>query len=37
MDYVGRVVEGDSLSVLGGIADGIVQVCITSPPYWSLL
>lgn len=30
------LIEGDAASVLARIPDGIVQTCITSPPYWSL-
>lgn len=28
--------QGDCLSVLSEIPDAVVQVCVTSPPYWGL-
>jgi len=31
---LGRLYNGDVLEVLSGMASGIVQTCITSPPYW---
>lgn len=31
-----RVLVGDSRQVLGRIEPGIVQCCVTSPPYWGL-
>jgi DNA modification methylase len=31
-----RVVCGDALEVLAGLPDGLVQTCVTSPPYWGL-
>ncbi len=31
-----RVLVGDSRQVLGQIEPGIVQCCVTSPPYWGL-
>ena len=31
-----RIIEGDALSSLRGLADESVQTCITSPPYWGL-
>lgn len=30
------VITGDALAILAGLPDGIAQVVITSPPYWSL-
>jgi len=30
------IVNGDSLAVLGGMGDGSVDMCLTSPPYWGL-
>jgi DNA modification methylase len=33
-DY--RLILGDSLAVLPTLADGSVQCCVTSPPYWGL-
>ncbi|WP_074457914.1 DNA-methyltransferase [Candidatus Synechococcus spongiarum] len=31
-----RILVGDSRQVLGQIAPGTVQCCVTSPPYWGL-
>lgn len=31
-----RLLEGDALKILPTIADGSVQTCVTSPPYWGL-
>ena len=28
--------NGDCLEVLQGMADGSVDCCVTSPPYWGL-
>ena len=30
------LVEGDSRVVLGRMPEGVFQICVTSPPYWSL-
>lgn len=30
------IVQGDSLEVLRTLPDGLVQLCVTSPPYWGL-
>jgi site-specific DNA-methyltransferase (cytosine-N4-specific) len=30
------IINGDSAKVLAHLPDGIFQVCVTSPPYWSL-
>jgi DNA modification methylase len=30
------VVQGDCLDVMRGMPDGVVQCCVTSPPYWGL-
>lgn len=35
-DYINQVTCGDALSVLKTIPDGVIQTCITSPPYWGL-
>lgn len=35
-DYINQIVQGDALSVLRQMPDGVIQTCITSPPYWSL-
>lgn len=34
--YRNRVLQGDALSMLRTLPDGIVQTCVTSPPYWGL-
>ncbi len=31
-----RILVGDALDQLRGLADGSVRCCVTSPPYWSL-
>ena len=31
-----RILVGDSRQVLGQIAPGTIQCCVTSPPYWGL-
>jgi DNA modification methylase len=31
-----EVICGDALEVLRGLPDGLVQCCVTSPPYWGL-
>lgn len=33
-DIKNRVVCGDCREVLKAIPDGVMQTCITSPPYW---
>ena len=30
------VIEGDARKVMSGMADGSVNCCVTSPPYWGL-
>ena len=35
-DYINKVVIGDCLSIIANIPDGVIQTCITSPPYWGL-
>ncbi len=35
-DCINTVVHGDALSVLRQMPDGVIQTCITSPPYWGL-
>jgi len=35
-DFIGNIVVGDSLSILREIPDGVVNCCVTSPPYWGL-
>tara|TARA_Y100000310_G_scaffold343453_1_gene451139 strand:+ start:580 stop:2265 length:1686 start_codon:yes stop_codon:yes gene_type:complete len=32
----GKIYNGSALTVLKGMADGSVQMCVTSPPYWGL-
>ena len=36
MEYRNQVIYGDALEVLERLPDGVVQVCVTSPPYWGL-
>lgn len=31
-----QVIEGDALAVLTALPDGVVQTCVTSPPYYGL-
>jgi len=33
---VGKVIQGDCLSVMKEIPDESIDMCITSPPYWAL-
>lgn len=35
-EHVNKVIHGDSLEVLKSIPDGVIQCCMTSPPYWGL-
>lgn len=35
-DGQSTVYQGDALDVLRTLPDGIVQTCVTSPPYWGL-
>ncbi len=35
-EQINQVVCADVLDYLSGIPDGVVQTCITSPPYWGL-
>ena len=34
--FKNRILVGDALETLRQLPDGIVQTCVTSPPYWSL-
>jgi DNA modification methylase len=36
MDYMNKILRGDSLKILKTMPDGIVNTCITSPPYFGL-
>lgn len=36
MEVRNKILNGDALSVLRTLPDGIVNTCVTSPPYWSL-
>ncbi len=36
LDLIDTVICGDARSVLLTIPDGVIQACITSPPYWGL-
>lgn len=31
-----QIIEGDALAVLAALPDGVVQTCVTSPPYFGL-
>jgi DNA modification methylase len=31
-----RIIQGNALEVLKTIPDGVIQTCVTSPPYWGL-
>jgi len=31
-----ELLQGDALTVLRGLPDGVVNCCVTSPPYWGL-
>src|SRR6266700_4234744 len=33
---INQIIQGDALSVLKSLPDGIVQTCVTSPPYLGL-
>ena len=33
---LGKLYHGDALEVLKSLPNGIVQTCVTSPPYWGL-
>ena len=33
-DIIDTVVCGDAREDLAGMPDGVIQTCITSPPYW---
>lgn len=35
-ELVPRIITGDSLAVLSAMPSDYVQMCVTSPPYWSL-
>lgn len=35
-DYINQVICGDALETLKTMPDGVIQTCITSPPYWGL-
>ena len=32
----GTILVGDARAVLRDVSDGLVQTCVTSPPYWGL-
>ena len=36
MQYQDEILQGESLSVLKGLPDGLVDCIMTSPPYWGL-
>ena len=33
---IDKIIQGDCIDVLKGLPDGIVNTCITSPPYFGL-
>ncbi|MEA2016595.1 MAG: site-specific DNA-methyltransferase [Actinomycetota bacterium] len=35
-DYINKIIQGDTKTVLKTIPDESVNCCVTSPPYWSL-
>ena len=35
-EFKNRILQGDSLEVLQDLPDGLVNTCVTSPPYWGL-
>ena len=36
MEYINKILQGDCIDVLRTLPDGIVNTCITSPPYFGL-
>jgi len=34
--FIDKVVCGDAIEVMNGLPAGVVQCCVTSPPYWGL-
>jgi DNA modification methylase len=36
MEYINKILQGDCIDVLRTLPDGIVNTCITSPPYYGL-
>lgn len=36
MDYRNKIIQGDALEMLRGMASGSVDMCVTSPPYYGL-
>ena len=35
-EHIGKVICGDAIETMKGIPAGVVQCCVTSPPYWGL-
>jgi len=35
-DYLNKILCGDALEVLRSFPDGVIDTCVTSPPYWGL-
>lgn len=35
-DYVNKIVIADCLDAMKNIPDNVIQMCVTSPPYWKL-
>lgn len=36
MEYINKIIQGNSLDVLRSMPDGVIDCCVTSPPYWGL-
>lgn len=34
--YINKIICGDALEIIRSLPDGIVNCCVTSPPYWGL-
>lgn len=35
-EHINKVICGDAIETMKGIPDGVIQCCVTSPPYWGL-
>lgn len=35
-DYINKIIQGDSLEILRSLPNSLVDMIITSPPYWNL-
>ena len=36
IDFLNKILCGDSLEILKQIPDNCIDMCITSPPFWNL-